>query len=319
MALTADDWPISAVLLQFPSAQDADADAWADVLGQARRAGFGYVDLIDSWVRPADLDEARRAEFQAVLRENGLAAPVIAVARKSVIDPESGDANLEYDHRTIDAAAELGVPLVCLGLHRPLTEAQRGAQWFWTEQGPRDPDDPEVRALAVRRFQELGRHAAEVGVLLSLELYEDTYLGTAESAVRLVEEIGLPQVGLCPDVGNLIRLHRPIEQWRDVYAATLPYANYWQAKSYQRDEDAATGAVFAIPAPLESGIVNHREVLRMALDAGFQGIVGLEHYGGDGLSVCASNREYLRRILPETGDYTPGTSHVIQPVVRPAV
>ena len=315
MALSAADWPISAVLLQFPGAHDAGVEAWADVLGQARRSGFDRVDLIDSWVRPADLDEARRADFLAVLADNGLTAPVIAVARKSVIDPDSGEENLAYDHRTIDAAAAMGVKVVCLGLHRPLTPEQRSVQWFWTVDGPRDPDDPEVRALAVSRFQELGRHAAEVGVLLSLELYEDTYLGTAASAVRLVEEIGMPEVGLCPDVGNLIRLHRPIEQWRELYAATLPYANYWQAKSYQRDEEPATGAVTSMPAPLESGIVNHREVLRMAVEAGFQGIVGLEHYGGDGLSVCASNREYLRRILPETGDYTPGRSHVIQPVV----
>jgi sugar phosphate isomerase/epimerase len=314
MALSAADWPISAVLLQFPDAQDADAEVWDDVLGQARRAGFDRVDLIDSWVRPADLDAGRRAELVAALRENGLTVPVIAVARKSVIDPESGDVNLAYDHRTIDAAAELGIPVVCLGLHRPLTPAQREALWFWTVDGPKDPDDPETRALAVSRFQELGRHAAEVGVLLSLELYEDTYLGTGASAVRLVEEIGLPEVGLCPDVGNLVRLHRRVEGWRELYAATLPYANYWQAKSYQRDEDPATGAVFAIPAPLESGFISYREVTRMAVEAGFQGSFGLEHYGGDGLSVAAANREYLRRVLPETGDYAPGTSRVAQPV-----
>jgi sugar phosphate isomerase/epimerase len=314
MPLTAADWPLSAVLLQFPTAHDADGQVWADVLGQARRAGFDRVDLIDSWVRPADLSDARRDELSQALRAHGLTVPVIPVARKSVIDPETGEDNLAYDHRTIDAAADLGAKVVCIGLHRPLTPAQQKAQWFWTVDGPKDPDDAEVRALAVARIQELGRHAAEVGLLISLELYEDTYLGSAESAVRLVEEIGMPEVGLCPDVGNLIRLHRPVEHWRDLYAATLPYANYWQAKSYQRDEDPSTGAVFAIPAPLESGIVNHREVVAMAIEAGFQGSLGLEHYGGDGLSVCAANREYLRRILPETGDYAVGASHVTQPV-----
>jgi sugar phosphate isomerase/epimerase len=315
MALTAADWPIAAVLLQFPNAQDADVEVWADVLGQVRRAGFDRVDLIDGWVRPADLDVSRREELQQLLRENGLSISVIPVARKSVIDPETGDDNLAYDHRTIDAAAALGVPVVCLSLHRPLTPQQQRVQWFWTVDGPKDPDDAEVRALAVRRFQELGRHAAEVGVVLSLELYEDTYLGTAASAVRLVEEIGMPEVGLCPDVGNLIRLHRPVEQWRDLYAATLPYANYWQAKSYQRDEEPSTGFVTSVPAPMESGIVNHREVIRLAIEAGFQGPIGLEHYGGDGLSVCAANREYLRRILPESDGYALGTSRVTQPVV----
>ena len=72
------------------------------------------------------------------------------------------------------------------------------------------------------RFQELGRHAAEVGVLLSLEMYEDTFLGTADSAVRLIEEIGLPEVGLNPDIANLVRLHRPVEPWQELVEKTLP-------------------------------------------------------------------------------------------------
>jgi sugar phosphate isomerase/epimerase len=315
MPLTAETWPISAALLQAPDEHDRDADAWSRTLRPFRRAGFHHVDLTDSWVRPADLDAPRQDELLAVLADAGLSAPAMALVRKSVIHPELGDANLDYSHRSIDAAARLGVKVVCVALSRPLTPEQQRALWFWTVDGPRDPDDPAVFDLAVRRLRELGRHAAEVGVLLSLELYEDTYLGAAASAVRLVEEIGRPEVGLCPDVGNLIRLHRPVEHWRDLYAATLPYANYWQIKSYQRDEDPAGGWFTATPAPLETGIVNHREVLQMAIDAGFQGILCTEHYGGDGLSVCAANREYLRRILPEDADYAPGTSRAIQPVV----
>jgi hypothetical protein len=52
------------------------------------------------------------------------------------------------------------------------------------------------------------------------------------------------------------------------------------------------------PAPMESGIINYRVAIRLALEAGFQSAFLCEHYGGDGLSVCAANREYLRRILP---------------------
>ena len=37
----------------------------------------------------------------------------------------------------------------------------------------------------------------------------------------------------------------------------------------------------------------------MAIDSGFRGAFCTEHYGGDGLSVSATNREYLRRILPK--------------------
>ncbi|WNY35397.1 hypothetical protein Q9Q99_13040 [Curtobacterium flaccumfaciens] len=51
-------------------------------------------------------------------------------------------------------------------------------------------------------MRELGEHAASVGLPMALELYEDTYLGTADGAVRLVEEIGLDNVGLNADVAE---------------------------------------------------------------------------------------------------------------------
>ena len=131
-------------------------------------------------------------------------------------------------------------------------------------------------------------------------MYEDTYLGTADSSVQLVQDIGLANVGLNPDLGNLIRLHRPIEDWREMVAKTLPYSNYWHMKNYIRDEDVARDTYVAMPAPMESGLINYREAFKVALSVGFQGILCTEHYGGDGLSVTASNQDYLRRhVLPE--------------------
>jgi sugar phosphate isomerase/epimerase len=320
MALSAADWPISAALLQFPRvdaagivAQDADAEVWSGVFSQIARAGFADVDLTDSWVRPGDLEPSRLAELGATAKAAGLGTPAISTVRRSIIDAEAGDENLAYAHRTIDAAAALGASTVCLGLHQPLTEEQKKQLWFWTVDGHRDPDDRAVWELAVSRYKELGTHAAEVGVIISLELYEDTYLGTSASAVKLVTDIDLPSVGLNPDIGNLVRLHRTIEDWREIAKATLPYTNYWHVKNYARDENPATGAVFTVPAPMESGFVNYRELIGLAVSLGFQGVLCTEHYGGDGLSVAAANREYLRRILPLSGDYEPAASLVTQP------
>ena len=84
-------------------------------------------------------------------------------------------------------------------------------------------------------------------------------------------------------------------------------------KNYIRDEDRARASYVAMPAPMESGLINYREAFHIALSVGFQGILCTEHYGGDGLSVTATNQDYLRRqVLPKRDGYALGTSQVAQ-------
>lgn len=320
MMLTAQDWPIAASLLPLGQAHPAaDSTAgevaarWVRDLETVADAGFDDVDLTDSWVRYGDLTPDELALLRDGLDELGLGAPSLSAIRRSIIDEQNGLDHLGYAHRTIDAAVALGAGVVSFGLHRALTPQQAEQLWFWTAPGHRDPlDDPDAWDLAVTRFRELGRHAADVGVLVSLEMYEHTFLGTASSSVRLVEDIGLDVVGLNPDIGNIVRLHEPIEDWRDMLRATLPYANFWHVKNYTRDEDRAAGFVSTVPSYLENGVIDYRTAVSMALDAGFQGVICTEHYGGDGLSMSAANREHLRqRILPRR-ERDLGTSRVRQ-------
>ncbi|MEU6606582.1 sugar phosphate isomerase/epimerase family protein [Streptomyces shenzhenensis] len=306
---TAKSWPIGAALLQPPnvtpagvSVQDADASEWATVLGEVRHAGFDHVDLTDTWLRPGDLSEERLKELRGVLDKAGLGVTAISTVRYSVIDPdpELADANVSYLHRTLEAAVALDTGVVSVGLHRPLTAAQQAAEWFWVEPGACDPvGDTATWNLAVERLRSLGEHAARLGVQVSLELYEDTYLGTTASALALVADIGLPNVGLNPDVGNLIRQHRPVEDWEDILRQTLPVTNYWHIKNYFRSFDPRTGAYFTMPASAEEGLINYRRAIEMAVACGFDGPICVEHYGGDGLTRSARNRDYLRELLAE--------------------
>jgi hypothetical protein len=59
-------------------------------------------------------------------------------------------------------------------------------------------------------------------------------------------------------------------------------------------------------------VIDYRSAVKLALANGFQGVICVEHYGGDGLSVSATNRDYLRsRVLPRRA-YEPGRSRVRQ-------
>ena len=300
---TAENWPIAAAMIPFPGRlpdgrliQDADPQIWADSLTDVADAGFDCVDPTDSWLRVADLDPARRAEFVAICEGLGLSVPAISTSRRSVIDPDHGDDYLAYSHRVIDTAAELGAGYVSFGFFGPFTPAQQKALWFWTEQGVRNPDDPAIYKLAVDRIRDLARHAADLNIQISLEMYEDTYVGTARDAVRFVTDVDHPSVKLNIDIGNLIRLHRPVEHWSEMIDLCIPFAGYWHVKNYYRIEDPS-GLVMSHPAPLMGGTINWRLAIRKAIEGGFDSPFLVEHYGGDGLGVCAQNRDYIRRIL----------------------
>jgi sugar phosphate isomerase/epimerase len=122
-------------------------------------------------------------------------------------------------------------------------------------------------------------------------------LGTAQSAVDFIQDVNLPNVGLNPDVGNLIRLHRPVEDWRMLYEMTLPYATYWHLKNYQRDEAPDRSWCVSLPSTLRDGIINYREVTQRAIELGYDGVFVCEHYGGDVLGVTGENARYLTKLL----------------------
>lgn len=150
-------------------------------------------------------------------------------------------------------------------------------------------------------------------------MYEDTYLGTADSAVRLVEEIGMANVGLNPTSEILYACTDRSSPGRNSCRKLSRMPTIWHVKNYSRDEDRARGAYVAVPAPMESGLISYRAAFRTAISAGFQGVVCTEHYGGDGLSVCATNQAYLReKILPKNDKYLLGVSLVTQQRRAPA-
>ena len=159
-AYVAEEWPIATCLLGVPpigrdgiAVQDATAETWAAIFEDVAAEGFRLAELTDGLIRPADLEPSRRQELIEVARDHGVGIPAVHVQRSSVVMPGREEENLAYAHRSIDAAAEMGATVYSTGLHRPFTEAQRRALWFWTAQGPVDPDDAELRDRAVRSIR----------------------------------------------------------------------------------------------------------------------------------------------------------------------
>lgn len=303
-AYTAETWPIAAAMLPFGSVDstggpihDAEPEEWAKHLRLVHQLGFTEVDPTDTWVRVGDLTPERLADFTGVLTDTGLTIPAISTSRRSVMDPERGEEYLAYSHRLLDNAAELGIPLVSFGFFQAFKPAQEKALWFWLADGWHDDESPEVRARAASLIRELAVHAQDNGQQITLEMYEDTYVGTADGAVAFLREVDHPACGLNPDIGNFVRLHRPLEPVQDMLDTLLPHTNYWHVKNYLRDEDPDTGQVMTFPVPMDFGLINYRAAITQAIGLGFKGAFLCEHYGSDAITVIAKNRAYIRDIL----------------------
>lgn len=304
---TAEEWPIAAAMLQFPATQPdgrstraAGPDAWRAAFEEISAYGFRAAEIPSVWLPLGEMTPQELDELSAVLRDTEVQPVATSVVRRNIIDPEDGDENLAASHRAIDAAAAIGSPHVSLGMHENLTPAQIDTTWFWTVEGKSNPADWESRAKAVKLMQELGDHAASVGVELSLETYEGTYLGTADASVEFITDIDRANVGINPDLGNLIRAQEPIEAWEAMTVKLLPYANYWHVKNYSRAENPDAGTYFSVPSSLASGLINYRKAVRYAIAQGFKGAFLCENYGGDGLAVTAEHQRYLRDVLRTT-------------------
>lgn len=266
---TAENWPIGANMLGFGSKTsdgtpllEASSTVWASQLRQVKELGVDQVDPTDAWLPLAKLSDERVEEFRRVLDGEGMTLSSISMTRNSVVDVESGEQNLRDAHRFIELAPSFGVSVVNTGFMQAITEKQAKAIWFWLEDG--HVDEPALRDLAIERVRELGDAAKALGVQLSLEMYEDTYVGTADEAVSFITDVDHDAVGLNPDLGNLVRLHREVEPWEDMFEKVLPHSNFWHIKNYTRDYDPATGAYSSAPMPLKYGYINYRKVIRRA-------------------------------------------------------
>jgi len=264
---------------------------WTAALAPFVTAGFHGVEIHDGWMPFPQFTDSQIRQLQQALEDTGLHSPAAAIARHSVIEPGAGKDNLAYTLRGLEVAKELGADMVCVGLHPVLTPTQHAQRYFWEAPGRRDETDSATWDIAVERFQTIADRAAELGQDISLEIYEDTLLGQTSSALQLLSDIHRDNVGLNPDIGNLLRLDRPMEHWRDMLEQMLPVSNYWHVKNYVRT-DREDGADTA-PTTLENGVIDYREALRMAHDVGFDGILVCEQYSDDWLEVIESNRVFL--------------------------
>ena len=160
-------------------------------LGRIAAAGYDGVEL------PGEPDGWRPAELRRWLGDHGL-APVALTASCMVAterdlahpDPRVRGVAVDYLHRCLALAAEIGAPLVQMipsGEPRLAPIATRDAEWTWSVEG----------------MQAAAREAERAGVRIAIEplnRYEAYLVTSTKEALAYLDAVGSPWVGMTLDL-----------------------------------------------------------------------------------------------------------------------
>jgi sugar phosphate isomerase/epimerase len=145
-------------------------------------------------------------------------------------------------------------------------------------------DDERERAAGVVR--DLAAAAAESGSEISLELHDDGMLDSAEFCLDMVRRVAAKNVGVNPDLGNLIRGGASPGAWREALTKLAPCTNNWHVKNYKNTQ----------PAPIWDGEIDYAQAMSIMRSAGYRGWVSIESYFGDVLDLQRRSLQYLREL-----------------------
>jgi sugar phosphate isomerase/epimerase len=248
----------------------------ATALRQIAGAGYRYVEL--AAIKPMcehlspDLDPAGLQEVRRMLADHGLEVTAMEVGK-----PDR--ARLE---QLFGLAGELGVPIVNIG------------------SGGVTGDEESTRE-AIAQIGELARLAGRHGVRLAVKPHVGQAIYNSATALRLMDEVREPALGLNFDPSHLFRAD---ENPEDV-------ATHWGARiATSHFRDCASRAQQVGPPETQipgRGIVDIPATLRALREAGYAGPLNLEVIGAKeydlarAMGIAAESRGYLHRCLQEVG------------------
>ncbi|MDD5598086.1 MAG: sugar phosphate isomerase/epimerase [Victivallaceae bacterium] len=148
----------------------------------------------------------------------------------------------------------------------------------------------------VESFRAIGEAAGELGIRLAFETHPGRYHDSAEASRRLVEAIGLENVGINLDYANLLGFGQlpPLEEVLNTCGDKLYYVHFKNAYT------VAYLPYHHFPCPLADGVINTRELLRQLKMRNYAGPVTIEaSRPGDREWFARQDLAYYRTIATE--------------------
>jgi len=250
-----------------------------DFPAYARRVGLDAVEYVNSFFKDKARDEAYLGEMKRRADDAGVRSLLIMVDGEGALgDPDDGERSkvIERHRRWLEAAKGLG----CHSIR--VNAASRG-----TPQEQRDHVADGLRQLT------------EIAVPYELNVIVENHGGISSNGAWLasvIRQVDHPRCGTLPDFGNFQIANG---EWYDRYQGVeelMPFAKAVSAKS--NDFDAEGNEVHT----------DYRRMMRIVLDAGYRGYVGIEYEGekigeDEGITATRTLLERVRSELAPEGVY----------------
>lgn len=169
---------------------------WAEKLQAAKVAGFDYVEMsideTDAKLARLDMTDGEVDEIVAAMRAVNLPFRSICLSghRKYPLgshDPKVRERSLEIMQKAISLAARLGIRTIQLA----------GYDVYYEE------GDEQTRADFLANLKLSALMAAREGIVLGFETMETPFMDNVRKAMKYVDLVNSPYLGVYPDVGNV--------------------------------------------------------------------------------------------------------------------
>lgn len=239
--------------------------------------GITAVEYVNQFFMDKAQDRAWLGDLKSRCEGEGVRSLLIMCDREGNLgDPDAAARTtaVENHYKWVEAAAFLGCHSV---------RVNAGSAGTWDEQ----------RALATDGLRRLSEFAADFGLNVIVENHGGLS-SNGQWLAAVISGVGLDNCGTLPDFGNFYITRQPPDLYDRYVGVTelMPFAKGVSAKSYGFDAEG------------NETTIDYRRMLRIVLDAGYRGHVGVEWEGmapGD-VEGIRLTQQLLERIRDELAD-----------------
>jgi sugar phosphate isomerase/epimerase len=280
-----------------------------EIFGWAAAAGFSGCELSTAHQDFPGYSDGQLDAVAGQLLETGLNAAAYNPGGFRLHGDGDAAARTESLVGSARIAARLGAPTINLTLPGPGTggstsipsEYLVGARHPLGSGRGRPPTEPAALALALA---ELADACADEGITVALEIHQNSYIEDSDAALALLGQIDRRNVGLNPDLGNILWARAiPYESSEEAIERLAPHAVYVHMKNLRRVFVAGLDrAAFVRTSLLERGDVDWRWAISVLNASGYSGCLTFEGdyaEGWDFRRAMERNAEYVSGLIAD--------------------